>query len=274
MIRSTWGRVQDWLALAACLVASLVVLFTRNEPVMVGLRAQSLGATAWVESKMSWAGRFFGALGENDRLRLENIELAAEVARARESVQENTRLRDMLGFRDTLGVPLKLARIVGKDLGQQQNFFTIDAGTDDSVRVGMAVVDERGILGKVVLVSSRYARVMAYLNTDFRVPVRVLPVGAEGIARWDGRRPDRLVLDQVSRTEPVRQGMLVVTSGISSVFTPGFPVGTVEEVEARAGQNALTIGLSPAAAINRARFCFVVLRERDPSLVSLEGSFD
>ncbi len=271
MIRSTWSRLQDWVALGVCLVLSFGVLVTRNQPAMMGLRAQSLEVTAWVESKISWAGRFLGALGENERLRLENIELAAEAARARESVQENTRLRQMLGFRDTLDVPLKLARIVGKDLGQQQNFFTINAGSDDSVKVGMAVLDERGILGKVVLVSPRYARVMAYLNTDFRVPARVLPIGAEGIVRWDGRRADRLVLDNVSRTEPVRRDMIVVTSGISSVFPPGFPIGRVVEVQARAGRNALDIEIGPTSPINRARFCFVVLTERDAELVELDG---
>lgn len=270
MTSTLWGRLQDWIALGVCLVISFLVLVTRNEPVMMGLRATSLETTSWVESKMSWAGRFFGALGENERLRMDNIELAAEVARAREAVQENVRLRQMLGFRDTLDAPLHLAQIVGKDLGQQQNFFTIDAGSADSVKVGMAVVDERGILGKTVLVSERYSRVMAYLNTDFRVPVRVLPIGAEGIVRWDGRRSDRLVLDNVARTEPVRKGMLVVTSGISSVFPAGFPVGRVESVQARAGRNALDIEISPTSPVNRARFAFVVLSEPDPALLEID----
>lgn len=269
MTRTLWGRLQDWIALGLCLVASLAVLLARNEPIMIGMRATSLEATSWVESKMSWAGRFFGALGENEQLRTDNIELAAEVARSREAVQENERLRQMLGFRDTLDAPLHLSKIVGKDLGQQQNFFTIDAGSRDSVQVGMAVLDERGILGKVVLVSEKYARVMAYLNTDFRVPVRVLPIGAEGIVRWDGRSADRLVLDNVSRTEPVREGMLVVTSGISSVFPAGFPVGRVESVQARAGRNALDIELSPASPVNRARFAFVVLGGFDAELEAI-----
>lgn len=271
MIRSSWNRLQDWIALGVCLALSLGVLVTRNEPVVMGLRAASLETTSRIESRMSWAGRFFGALGENERLRLDNIELAAEVARAREAVQENARLREMLGFRDTVDVPMRLTRIVGKDLGQQQNFFTIDAGTADSIRVGMALVDERGILGKVVLTSEHYARVMAYLNTDFRVPVRVLPIGAEGIIRWDGRRPDRLVLDNVSRTEPVRKEMLVVTSGISSVFPPGFPVGRVEEVQARAGRNSLDIEVAPASPVNRARFGFVVLSEPDAELLEFNA---
>ncbi len=263
--------MQDWVALGFCLVVSFLVLIGRNEPVLVGLRGTSLEMTSWVESQFSWAGRYFGALGENDRLREDNIELSAQLARSREAIQENDRLRQLLAVRDTLGMPLRLGRIVGKDLGQQQNYFTLDLGHSDSVKVGMPVVDERGILGKVVLVSESYSRVMAYLNTDFRVSVRVLPMGADGVVRWDGNRPDRLTLDYISRTEPVRQGMTVVTSGTSDAFPAGLSVGTVEEVQAREGRNQLDILLQPTSLVNRARFAFVVLREQDSEQLQIEA---
>ncbi len=268
---SLWKKLQDWLALAVCLVVSFGVLVGKNQPVMTGLRGTALEASSWVEARFAWAGRFMGALGENDRLREDNIALSAQVARSRAALQENDRLRQMLGLRDTVELPMHLTRIVGKDIGQQQNHFTIDAGRRDSVKVGMPVVDERGILGKIVLVSEHYSRVMAYLNTDFRVSVRLLPLGAEGIVRWDGTRPDRLTLDYISRTDPVRPGMTAVTSGYSDAFPQGLPVGVVREVEAREGRNQLDILLEPTSLLNRARFGFVILRVPDPEVRDVES---
>lgn len=268
---SFWDRAKDWVLLGACLVLSLVVLFTRNTSVVRGLRAAALQVTSNVEARLSSVGRYLRALDENERLREESVELAIEAARAREAVSENDRLRAMLAFRDTLDVPMVAVRLISRELGGEHNYFTIDAGRDDGVRDGMAVLDERGILGRVVLTSPRYARVMPYLNTDFRITARILPIGAEGIVRWDGRQQDRLVMDYISRTENVRRGMVVVTSGASEVFPAGFPIGYVEERAAREGRNALDLRLRPAAPIDRTTHAFVLLALPDSGRVNIEA---
>src|SRR5690606_16039412 len=138
--------------------------------------------------------------------RQENIILSSRVARTREAVIENERLRRMIGFRDTTNVRLKPVRIINKDITQQQNYFTLDAGARDSIATDRAVIDERGILGRVVLVSENYSRVMPYLNTHARLPAKVQPLQAYGVVRWEGGRADRLRLDHVVKTEPVQVG--------------------------------------------------------------------
>lgn len=263
MIRANW--LVDALLLGMVLTLSLSLLLLHNEPVLKGLRALTLELSARAEARLAWAGHYFRALEENEQLRAENIRIAGELARAREALIANERLTCLLALRDSLyPLPFRTARIIGRDITRQRNFLTIDAGRNDGVLPGMAVVDDRGIIGTVLLATPHYARILPYLNTDFRVAARIQPIGAIGIVRWDGEHPDRLLMEFVSRTEPVEPDMLVVTAPQSNIFPPGFPVGRVIEVIRSPGLNTLHIYLEPASPLDQASYVFVILRPPDP----------
>jgi rod shape-determining protein MreC len=268
---SLWYRLRDWIALAACLLLSVGVLFEENQPAVVGLRQTSLELTSAFEASFGWIGRYLTALDENERLREENIRMASELSRTRGSARDAERLRAQLAFVDTTEYDLLPVRVVSKSMSDQ-NYFTISAGTQDSVAVGMPVVDERGVLGRVVLTSGRYARVMPYLNTNFRASARVLPIDAEGVVTWDGNRPDRLTLNFISRTEPIDTGMVVVTSPSSGTFPPGFAFGKVSSVEASSGQINLEVGVEPSARLDQARYAYVVLYLPDPAQLAIDSA--
>jgi rod shape-determining protein MreC len=204
-------------------------------------------------------------------LRSENILLSSQVARSREAVIENARLKSLLALQDSLRVRTKAARIISKEIDRQQNLLTLDVGSDDGVEIGMAVIDQNGVLGRTVLVSNTYSRVMPYLNTEFRLSAKVQPNQAAGIIRWDGRNAEFLNLDQVIKTEPVKPGQEVVTSGYSGIFPSGYPIGVVTSVEVRTGRNDLNIQVRPYARYATAEHAFVILAKPDPERIELES---
>lgn len=267
-----WDRIRDWVFLFTFLGTSIVLMVAQNEPLVRGLRSGAMEATSWLEARFAWVGGYFRALDENEILREENIVLSSEVARSREAVLENERLRRLMGLADTTSYEMRAARIIGKDITGQQNLLTLNVGLKDSVREGMAVVDERGILGKIILVSENYSRVMPYLNTGFHIPAKVQPLQASGIVRWEGDRSDRLLLAHIVKTEKVEPGQLVVTSGYSGIFPPGYPVGVVDSVSSRTGRNELVVYLRPASPISAAEYAFVLLTRPDPERLELEGA--
>jgi len=271
MDRKLWEQLRDWVLLAVLLLVSVATLLTQNQPLARSLRATLIETTARVESGFSWMGRYMRALEENDELRRENIELSSEVARSREVRLRNRELEALLSLRDSSDARLVPARVVTKDIFQQENFLTLDAGRADGVAEGMPVLHEDGIVGTVVLVSEHYARVLPFLNTDFRVPASIDPLGAEGIVRWDGERLDRLVMDHVVKTEPVETGQRIVTSGHSGVFPPGRGIGTVDSIATRPGRNELRVYLRPSVPLNEIRYAFIVLTTPDPERVTLEN---
>ena len=264
-----WRRIRAWVLLLVLLAGALAALVARDHPAVRDLRAAVLELTGGAEARFAWAGAPFRAVQENAALRREAVDLAGEVARSHQARMEHDRLRRLLHFRDTTAYDVRAARIIGKDRGE--HLFTLDVGRLGGVEPGMAVVDERGILGRVLLVSERYARVMPYQNTRFFVPATVQPVGAEGVVRWMGARPDVLTMENVVRTEPVAAGQLVVTSGYSGVFPAGWPIGRVDSVATLSGRNELVIHLTPSTPLNKARHAFVVLQTPEAEQRQLEA---
>lgn len=265
-----WDKLGDWIIFAVMLLFAAVLLVSRNEPVVLGLRSLALQTSAGIDSRISWISSYASALNENANLREDNILLSSQVARSREALLENNRLRSLIRYSDSTAISLRPARIISKDITGRQNLMTLDIGSEDSVQIGMAVIDEHGVIGKVVLVSTSYSRVMPYINTDLRIPAKVLPMQAAGIVRWDGQRKDNLILDHVIKTEPVVTGQLVVASGFSSVYPEGIPVGTITEVHRIDGRNELVIHLKPAANATTASHVFVVMNRPDPERIELE----
>lgn len=272
MASRLWERIRDYLLLAVLLIASLVVLLSQNQPFFRSARALALQATAPVEGTFSWTGQYARSIRENDELRADNIRLAAEVALLREARGENERLRRLIAFRDSVSFDMVPARVVGKDITKQDNLLTLDVGERDSVKVGMAVVDERGIVGKIVLTSRDYSLVMPHQNTNFRVPAKIDLLGRDGVVRWDGLAYDRLLMEYVVKTEPVVRGQLIVTSGFSGTFPPGIPVGKVDSVFAARGRNDLVIYLTPASSVSTVDYVYVLTDQISPERQALEAT--
>lgn len=265
------SQLLDWILLAGLLFLSVMTMLGQNQPLSRSIRAQMLEVTAQVESSFAWMGRYLRVLEENQELRRRNVELSSKVARTRSVRMQNRELERLLRLRDSSSSSLRAARIVTKDIFQQENFLTLDVGANDGVEEGMPVVHESGIVGTVMFTSDRYARVMPFLNTDFRVPGRIIPLQTEGIVRWEGERHDRLLLEHVVKTEPVEPGQKVVTSGHSAVFPPGRAIGTVDSVVVQPGRSELRVYLTPAVSLNEIGHVFVILHTADPARKQLES---
>ncbi|GMQ81194.1 MAG: rod shape-determining protein MreC [Rhodothermia bacterium] len=266
MIR-LWDKIRDWVLLFSLLLISLIVLLSANEPMMRGLRARALETTGSIESRFTWLGSYIRAVEENQALREENHRLSSEVARAREARSQYTQLRNLLGLKDSLGAEALPARIISKDLTRERNFLVLNVGSNDGVQEGMAVVDSRGILGKTVLVGRKYSKVMTYLNSDFRIPIKILSSDSDGLLRWDGERYDRLLLELVVRSQEVERGEVVVTSGYSGVFQKGYPIGEIDSVFVNPGMITWQIFVRPYARLDNATHVFVILAIPDPARI-------
>ncbi len=266
-----WDRIRDWIVLAALLLASVTMMLARNDPMVRNLRALSLDFVSRIETQFTWAGQFTRAIKENAVLRSENVLLSSQLARLNVARMENVQLEYALGFKQESTYGMVAARIVSKDIFSQDNYLTLNVGTADGIKIDMAVVSDHGILGRVVLVSNNYCRVLSYLNTGFRVPVDVLPSFGVGMLSWPGLWPDVLALENMVKTVAVGIGDTVVTSSTSRIFPPGYLVGTVTAVDTLPGMNYLNVAVRPAADIGSAQYAFVLLHQDEEVRYQLEG---
>jgi rod shape-determining protein MreC len=198
-----------------------------------------------VQGVLSPVGDFFGGITRYRSVRAENARLRAEVEQARtESVRAAdaererellTRLANLDFAEDLRDIP---ARVVDNAPSNFERTVTLDRGAEAGVAVGMPVVTDAGLVGRVVEVSPTRSRVLLVTDRSSRVGVRLATSRDIGALAGAGPR-GLLSLDLINVDTAVSEGEAVLTSGLDQGILPAqIPVGTVRS--ARVPDGALT----------------------------------
>ncbi len=119
------------------------------------------------------------------------------------------------------------ARVVNNSVHRKDNYLTIDRGENDGVCTGMGVVSGVGVIGIVYRTSASYSLVLPLLNSKSSISCKLARTDYFGFLQWEGKDPLEIALTDVPRHAEFALGDTVVTSGHSTVFMEGIPVGTV-----------------------------------------------
>ena len=171
--------------------------------------------------------RFSAALKDDNNRLQKALEIAqARLHRLNAVAEENQRLRQLLGGTRGYRLSVQMVGIVDVDLDPYRQRIVLDAGSDNGVRIGQALIDSGGVLGQVIEVSAHRATALLLTDADHAIPVQVARSGLRTIAYGKGRT-DQLELPNIPQSGDIQVGDLLVTSGIGGGFPAGFPVGTV-----------------------------------------------
>ena len=226
--------------LGALVGALLLALSLWRPETFNGLRGEAVDtvrpaaegtATARVEgqSLIEAISGYYRAGSQNADLK-EEVELARiRLAEADAVRNENKRLKALLGFKESDVAPVAVARIVGSSASSTRRFAYLGAGRDNGVTVGMPVRSPRGIVGRVLEVSSDSSRVLLLTDSESVLPVRrakdEVVAFAEG--RGDGTIRIRLINLGIN---PLKKGDVFVTSGAGGYYRPGIAVAILSQV--------------------------------------------
>ena len=166
--------------------------------------------------------------GENVRLREENLRLRQWHAVAQKLQQENAAYKSLLNFVDDPRPVFITARVIGDAGGAYVRTVLLNAGTGDGVRVGQAVTNADGLVGRVVEAGNHSARILLLTDLNSRVPVVIESTRVPAILAGDNSNNPRL--SYLPRNASVSPGQRVVTSGHGGMLPPGLPVGEVVAV--------------------------------------------
>ncbi len=169
-----------------------------------------------------------GIASENERLKGRIIELEAERNQLLEVEATNRRLRELLEFRSQLLSGSVTAAVIGNSASTWFHSFILDKGSADGVLKGMAVVSPVGVVGQVVAVTSKSAKVLLITDPHSGVDVIVQRSRARGIV--SGSLDSGTILKYAKRSEDVQEGDRLITSGLDGIFPKGLLAGTVTKV--------------------------------------------
>lgn len=201
---------------------------------------------------------------ENRKLRNALLINRARLTRLQTAAIENARLRGLLGAAEQGGLDVQLAPILDISLDPTRQRLVLDAGADQGVSMGQAVIDAGGLLGQVIDVHRDTSVVLLLTDPDHAVPVAVARNGIRLVAYGRG---DRLELANVPMSSDVKVGDVVVTSGMGGRFPPGFPVGTIAKLHPNESRAFLVGELTPAAQLDRGRDVLLLKRVLRPTPV-------
>ena len=133
----------------------------------------------------------------------------------------------------------------------------LDKGARDGVRIGLAVIDEYGMVGQIVETARSSARVLLLSDVSHALPVQIVRNNLRGIATGGGRL-DELQLDYIPDSADIREGDVLVSSGLAGRFPSGYPVGVVSAVTRGTGEPFAAVLARPSAQLDRSRHVLVL----------------
>jgi rod shape-determining protein MreC len=185
-----------------------------------------------VETARGFAERIGGLMAlqeENERLRLQVDRLLAWQAEAARLDVQNRALRRVMDLPPVeRATRVATAMIVADTGGGFVQTRLIDAGSSRGVEVGQAVVDERGLVGRIVAVGQRSARVLLVTDMSAKIPVFVGRSGDRALMEGDNDRLPRLRF--LPRDPHFSAGDRVITSGEGGLLPAGIPVGMISRI--------------------------------------------
>ena len=224
-----------------CVLLSVYILTAgargqlKNEPlgtvvlwILRPLQVVSQGTVNWIKNFGENYNTLSGFRADNERLRKRIEILEVEKQKLMEADATNRRLQELLEFRTQLPGRTITASIIANSASSWFQSCLLDKGSADGVRKGMAVLTPVGVVGQVVAVTARTAKVLLLTDPNSGVDVLVQRTRSRGIV--SGSLENGTVLKYVKRSEDVQEGDRLITSGIDGVFPKGMMVGAVIKV--------------------------------------------
>jgi rod shape-determining protein MreC len=192
---------------------------------------------------------------ENEALKQELQTLQVRLQEERAQAQRSDSLRQLLDLKDRAELQTTAAEIIASGPSPEFRTMTIDKGVSDGLKPDMAVISPAGVVGRVILPSTRAAKVQMLIDRNAAAGALIERTRAQGIVMGQG---DTLRMEYVPGTADVQEGDLIVTSGIDGIYPKGFAIGTVETVDRGPGTYH-DITVRPAVDFSRLEEVLVVL---------------
>lgn len=200
---------------------------------------------------------------ENEQLKQNNAELANELIEYESLKDEVERLREALNFTESrsnynyVGV-----NIIGYSGSSLSDGYIIDKGSNDGIAKNMVVVSYKGLVGKVTKVSSNFAVVQSILNENIAVAVMDQQTrDATGVLQGlsDKKDTNMTVVYNLPIDSDVKEGDIIITSGLGKIYPKEIPVGTVVSVQEDNVKVMKSAVVEPFVNFNKLEELFVVI---------------
>ena len=123
------------------------------------------------------------------------------------------------------------AKVINSSTNKVLNYITINKGAKDGIKMDMGVISDEGVVGIVKTVSNRFAVVIPILNPKIQINCKFKRNNYTGSLLWSGTDYRYSSLMDIARHVELKKGDTLITSGLTSTFPEGIPVGKINEFD-------------------------------------------
>ena len=246
--------IKRWKFLGLIVLLILLLLLARSCG-NSDTASKAEGAAQESKAPMAAIGDFFGNIfdfstkkglqAEIDSLNQELAELKTNSQISGDVEAENEKLRELLDLKNSYqtGWETVAAEVIGREADNWYEKLTINKGSKDGITEKMAVVDQNGLVGKIVNVTENTAEVQMIIDSGASLGGMLQKSSIEGVLQGIGGGKGLVTMTKLPYNTDIQLKDVVVTSGVGGVFPAGLLVGTVVKV------NTSADGLSKEAII-------------------------
>ncbi|MDR2182198.1 MAG: rod shape-determining protein MreC [Treponema sp.] len=268
------GSADAYVFIGLTLISFSALLFSARSFVVefsdMGLSMYT-GLRGSIHSLSTFISRTVFSIRELATLKEQYDELTGRMVRyeqlernAAEIRQENSRLREQLGFSQILEYRHFAAEIIGRDPDNLFLDYVINKGTRSGIGTNMPVITYHGgtqtLVGKVAQAAYAESLVMPLYDTNCYVSCRLGESRIEGIVEGQGGAESPLLMRFVRgrSREEIAIGEPVVTSGLGGVYPPGIMVGRVSRILYQDTDTSIEIEVESTTDFSRLEYVFVI----------------
>lgn len=199
---------------------------------------------------------------EKEALQRQRIELAQITTHAAQLAAENEQLRRLLQVADTVTQPAVAVEVFYEPPNAFNRRLVLNKGAKHGIQAGMPVIDEGGVVGQIVRVTSHTAEAALITDDKVSIPVQVLRNGLRLVA-FGGHAAAKVEARYLTNEVDLEVGDVLITSGIGGLFPAGLPVAQVESIDFDPATGfAMAVG-QPLSHPERYRHFLVLLIDQD-----------
>lgn len=260
------GERRKWILFFFLLLLSVFLVFLDKKKIIKKpkeflerpiLKAEEkiYGLKIWGEKQLEPFFRGKALEKEVSRLQLELQRLAFEQNQLSSCLEENERMRKLLGA----PLPAKWKFLLAKVIGAGEK-IRIDKGEKDGVKKGMIVVSENILVGQVVGVSEGSSLLETPLTPKVSLSVVIKRPGGKGIQARGILKPvgGNLILSEVLQSEDIQKGDLVVSAGDES-WPADLLIGQITDVLPKSAEVYQKARVKPLLEYDKLRIVFVII---------------
>nr|WP_279663440.1 rod shape-determining protein MreC [Ectobacillus ponti] len=190
---------------------------------------------------------------ENKLLKAQLDDYAELATQVKYLEKVNKELQEQIGKTASLQDYKPLAAtVIQRNPDKWYDLIAIDKGSQDGIKKDMAVITEKGLIGKVRSVGQFTATVelLSSLNRTNRISAVIQDGRIFGLIEGYDKEKQALIFSKIPSAAKVKKGQIVTTSGLGGVFPDNLVIGTVTDVTPDDYGLTQTAYVKPAADLN------------------------